>query len=111
MAFFVAFGLALQQFRVKIYSMSQVKEDLICEIIRLSQTNLLDKKCADMNFEAQEQIAVDWVRQNAADYRTDFQSRLKVFSASKLGEILKTLSNSGKDLSDILEGLEPSTAR
>ena len=91
--------------------MSQVKEDLICEIIRLSQTNLLDKKRADMNFEAQEQIAVDWVRQNAADYRTDFQSRLKVFSASKLGEILKTLSNSGKDLNDILEGLEPSTAR
>ncbi len=91
--------------------MSQIKEDLICEIIRLSQTNLLDKKCADKNCEAQEQIAVDWVRQNAADYRTDFQSRLDIFPASKLGEILKTLSNSGKDLRDILEGLEPSTAR
>ena len=91
--------------------MNQIKEDLICEIIRLSQTNLLDKKCADKNREAQEQIAVDWIRQNAADYRTDYQSRLDVFSASKLGEILKTLSNSGKDLSDILEGLEPSTAR
>ena len=91
--------------------MNQIKEDLICEIIRLSQTNLLDKKCSDMNFEAKEQVAVDWVRQNAADYRTDFQSRLDVFSASKLGEILETLSNSGKDLSDILEGLKPSTAR
>ncbi len=91
--------------------MNQIKEDLICEIIRLSQTNLLDKKCADQSCEAQEQIAVDWIRQNAADYRTDFQSRLNVFSASKLGEILKTLSNSRKDLSDILEGLEPSTAR
>ena len=91
--------------------MNQIKEDLICEIIRLSQTNLLDKKCADKNCEEQEQIAVDWIRQNAADYRTDFQSRLDVFSASKLGEILKTLSNSGKDLSDIFEGLEPSTAR
>ena len=64
-----------------------------------------------MNFEAKEQVAVDWVRQNAADYRTAFQSRLDVFSASKLGEILETLSNSGKDLSDILEGLESSTAR
>ena len=91
--------------------MNQIKEDLICEIIRLSQTNLLDKKCSDMNFEAKEQVAVDWVRQNAADYRTAFQSRLDVFSASKLGEILETLSNSEKDLSDILEGLEPSTAR
>jgi hypothetical protein len=59
----------------------------------------------------QEQIAVDWIRQNAADYRTDFESRLDVFPASKLGEILKTLSNSGKDLSDILEGVEPSTAQ
>ena len=64
-----------------------------------------------MNFEAKEQVAVDWVRQNAADYRTDFQLRLDVFSASKLGEILEILSNSGKDLSDILEGLKPSTAR
>ena len=91
--------------------MNQIKEDLICEIIRLSQANLLDKKCADMNYEAKEQVAVDWVRNNAADYRTGFQSRLDVFSASKLGEILETLSNSGKDLSDILEGLKPSTAR
>jgi hypothetical protein len=91
--------------------MNQIKEDLICEIIRLSQTNLLDKKCVNMNFETKEQVAVDWIRQNAADYRTDFQTRLDVFSASKLGEILETLSNSGKDLSDILEGFEPSTAR
>lgn len=91
--------------------MSRVKEDLICEIIRLSQTNLLDKKCASQNGEKQEQIAVEWIRNNAADYRTDFQSRLDIFSASKLGEILKTLSNSEKDLSDILEGIEPSTIR
>ena len=91
--------------------MSQVKEDLICEIIRLSQTNLLDKKCANQNRETQEQIAVEWIRKNAADYRSDFQSRLNAFAASKLGEILKTLSNSEKDLSDILEGVEPSTIR
>ena len=91
--------------------MSQIKEDLICEIIRLSQTNLLDKKCADKSCETQEEIAVDWIRQNAADYRSDFQSRLDVFSASKLGEILKTLSDSGKDLSDIMEDAKPSTIR
>ena len=88
--------------------MNQVKEDLICEIIRLSQTNLLDKKCANQNGETKEQIAVEWVRKNAADYRTDFKSRLDVYTASKLGEILRTLSNSGKDLNDILESIEPS---
>ena len=91
--------------------MSQVKEDLICEIIRLSQTNLLDKKCANQNRETQEQIAVEWIRKNAADYRSDFQSRLNSFPASKLVEILNTLSNSGKDLNDILEGGDPSTIR
>ena len=88
--------------------MDQVKEDLICEIIRLSQTNLLDKKCSNENGETKEQIAVEWIRKNAADYRTDYQSRLDVFTASKLGEILKTLSSSKKDLSDILEGIESS---
>ena len=80
---------------------------MICEIIRLSQTNLLDKKCANMSFETQEQAAVDWIRKNAANYRVDFQSRLEVYSASKLGEILKDLTETGKDLSDILEGIEP----
>ena len=87
--------------------MSRIKEDLICEIIRLSQTNLLDKKCANMSFETQEQAAMDWIRKNAANYRVDFQSRLEAYSASKLGEILKDLTETGKDLSDILEGIEP----
>jgi hypothetical protein len=83
--------------------MSQIKEDLICEIIRLSQTNLLDKKCANMSCETQEQVAVDWIRKNAADYRVDFQTRLNTYSASKLGEILRSLTESGKDLNEILK--------
>jgi hypothetical protein len=87
--------------------MSRIKADLICEIIRLSQTNLLDKKCANMSCDTQEQVAVDWIRKNAADYRVDFQSRLDVYSASRLGEILKDLTDTGKDLNDILEGIEP----
>lgn len=87
--------------------MSRIKEDLICEIIRLSQTNLLDKKCANMSFETQEQAAMDWIRKNAANYRVDFQSRLEAYSASRLGVILKDLTETGKDLSDILEGIEP----
>ena len=87
--------------------MSRIKEDLICEIIRLSQTNLLDKKCANMSCDTQEQVAVDWVRKNAADYRLDFQSKLEVYSATRLGEILKDLTDTGKDLNDIFEGIEP----
>ena len=87
--------------------MSLIKADLICEIIRLSQTNLLDKKCANMSCDTQEQVAVDWVRKNAADYRVDFQSRLEVYSATRLGEILKDLTGTGKDLNEILEGIEP----
>mgnify|MGYP003988512863 FL=1 len=83
--------------------MSRIKADLICEIIRLSQTNLLDKKCANMSCETQEQVAVDWIRKNAADYRVDFQTRLNTYSASRLGEILRDLTESGKDLNDILK--------
>ena len=86
--------------------MSLIKADLICEIIRLSQTNLLDKKCANMSCDTQEQVAVDWVRKNAADYRVDFESRLEVYSATRLGEILKDLTGTGKDLNGILEGIE-----
>ena len=87
--------------------MSMIKADLICEIIRLSQTNLLDKKCANMSCDTQEQVAVDWVRKNAADYRGNFQSRLEVYSATKLCEIFKDLTDTGKDLNEILEGIEP----
>ena len=83
--------------------MSQIKEDLICEIIRLSQTNLLNKKSANMSCETQEQVAVDWIRKNAADYRVDFQTRLNTYSASKLGEILRALTESGEDLNEILK--------
>ena len=89
--------------------MSRIKSDLICEIIRLSQTNLLEKKCANMSCDTQEQVAVDWVRKNAADYRVDYQSRLEAYSATRLCEILKDLTGTGKDLNDILEGIESSS--
>jgi hypothetical protein len=62
-----------------------------------------------MSREAQEQVAVDWIRKNAADYRVDFHSRLDIYSASKLGEILKDLTGTGKDLSDILKEIESSS--
>ncbi len=91
--------------------MSRIKEDLICEIIRLSQTSLLDKKCANMSCETQEQVAVDWIRKNAADYRVDFHSRLEALSASRLGEILKDITGTGRDLDDVLEEIESSSVQ
>jgi hypothetical protein len=62
-----------------------------------------------MSCETQEQVAVDWIRKNAANYRVDFHSRLDSYSASKLGEILKALTGTGKDLNDILEEMESSS--
>ena len=59
-----------------------------------------------MSCDTQEQVTVDWVRKNAADYRLDFQSRLEIYSATRLGEILKDLTGTGKDLNEILEGIE-----
>ncbi len=89
--------------------MSRIKEDLIGEIIRLSQMNLLGKKCANMSHEAREQVAMDWIRKNAADYRVDFHSQLDTFSVSRLGEILKDITETGKDLNDIWKDFESSS--
>ena len=90
--------------------MSRIKQDLISEIIRLSQTNLLDKKCGNMSSEYQEQAVMDWVRKNAADYRVDFQSRLDVYSASKLGEILNCLLYTSPSPRDRTRSRMPSSA-
>lgn len=84
--------------------MSQIKDDLICEIIRLSQTNFLVKKQAEDQGEAGERKVVEWIKENAAAYRKNFVTQLDSFSAMKLSEILKTVTCSGKDLSEILEG-------
>ena len=83
--------------------MNQIKQDLICEIIRISQINLLEKKRTEINGEFDEQMLLDWVKDNAAAYRETFKARLLAFSTTELGEILKRLTGSARDLSDILE--------
>ncbi len=82
--------------------MSRLKDDLICEIIRVSQTNLLGKKQSEEN--GGESGVVEWIRKNAADYRRIFMDRLDSFSTSELGEILSQLNQTGKDLNQLLEG-------
>jgi hypothetical protein len=83
--------------------MSQIKKDLICEVIRISQFNLLRKKKGPDGKECDEKTMVEWVKNHAADYRENFRTRLQVLSTTELGEILKTLTRSGKELSDILD--------
>ncbi|MFQ5451520.1 MAG: hypothetical protein ACE5E9_12905 [Nitrospinaceae bacterium] len=83
--------------------MSQIKNDLISEIIRVSQTNLLGKKRSEEK-DNEEKSVLEWIRNNAANYRESFMNRLDTFSATELGEILNKLTRSGKDLSQILEG-------
>ncbi len=84
--------------------MSRIKDDLICEIIRVSQTNLLGRKQSGADGSGGEDGVIDWIKNNAANYRESFMVSLDAFSARELGEILSQLTGSGKDLNQVLEG-------
>ncbi len=90
--------------------MNQIKADLISEIIRISQTNLLGRKRANEGG-VDEQCVVDWIKENAANYRTQFETRLDPLSASELGDLLNTLTCSGKDLSEVLNNDRPAGSK
>ena len=85
--------------------MSQIKTDLIREIIRVSQTNLLREKklthCSELDHD--ERVVVEWIKNNAASYREHFMTLLDGYSTTELGEILKVLTESRKDLDQLLE--------
>ncbi len=83
--------------------MSRIKDDLVCEIIRVSQTNLLAKKKAECNEESGDDIIVEWIRRNAASYREDYKECLDSYSAVELGDMLSMLTQSKKDLDEILK--------
>lgn len=85
-------------------TMSPLKADLICEIIRKSQCNLLEKKGFNKSngTDANEEAVLSWVRHNARDYREHFRCCLEELSTSELGEILKIVATTGKDLNEIL---------
>jgi len=82
--------------------MSRIKDDLVCEVIRVSQTNLLGKKKADCNEKSGNDVVIDWIRRNAANYREDLKERLSSYSSEELGDMLSELTRSKKDLSEIL---------
>ena len=84
--------------------MSQVKTDLICEIIRISQTNLLGKKEANgaCTGENHERLVLKWVKDNAKNYREYYRDQLMERSCTELADLLKALNESGSDLSQLL---------
>ena len=83
--------------------MSRIKDDLVCEVIRVSQTNLLKKKKAECIEKSEDDIVLSWIRSNAADYRENFKECLSSYSSAELGEMLSELTQSRKDLSEILK--------
>tara|TARA_B100000686_G_C16156428_1_gene649344 strand:- start:155 stop:442 length:288 start_codon:yes stop_codon:yes gene_type:complete len=83
--------------------MDSIKENLISEIIRVSQTNLLGRCKGETGSDEHERDCVHWIQKNAAKYRKHFHDRLDEFSSQDLGGILKKLQTSQKDLNDILD--------
>ena len=83
--------------------MSRIKDDLVCEIIRVSQTNLLAKKKAESCDESGEDNVMEWIRCNAASYREDYKECLNAYSSVELGDMLNMLTHSRKDLGEILK--------
>ena len=82
--------------------MSRIKDDLVCEIIRVSQMNLLGKKKSECSEESENDVVIDWIRCNAASYREGFMECLGSYSPAELGDMLSELTQSKKDLSEIL---------
>jgi len=83
--------------------MQQIKSDLICEIIRASQTNLLEKKKrAAENSSDDDRCVTDWIFKNARHYRERFCEELESCTCKELSDILKELTHSKTDLEEML---------
>ena len=85
------------------WTMTQIKIDLICEIIRKSQTRFLEKiGWMEDRSEACEKSVLEWVQNNARDYRDHYKRQLDCYSTGELSDVLKSLNESDKNLNDIL---------
>ncbi len=84
--------------------MQQIKSDLICEIIRASQTNLLEKKkrAAENGSDDDDRCVTDWILKHARHYRERFCEELESCACKELSEILKELTHSKTDLEEML---------
>ena len=62
----------------------------------------MDKKKAECSEESENDVVIDWIRCNAANYREDFKDCLASYSSAELGDMLSELTQSKKDLSEFL---------
>lgn len=85
--------------------MNPVREDLINEIIRVSQTNLLgaNRPKDETRSDEQERDVMEWIKNNAAAYRNHFRVRLDACSTQDLAGMLKELIQSRKSLNEIFK--------
>ncbi len=83
--------------------MNRVKDDLVSEIIRVSQTNLLARKKTECSEENGDDAVMEWIRRNAASYRESYKECLESYSAVELGDMLNILTQSKKDLDEVLK--------
>ena len=82
---------------------SRIKDDLVCEIIRVSQTNLLARKKNESTEESGDDAVIKWIQSNAAGYRSKYQDCLDSYSTLELGDMLNRLTQSKTDLDKILK--------
>ena len=83
--------------------MSKIKDDLVCEIIRISQTNLLARKKNECTDGSGDDAVMKWIQCNAVSYRENYKECLDSYSAVELGDMLSMLTQSKKDLDEILK--------
>jgi len=81
---------------------NQVKADLISELIRVSQTNFLNRKRESCKNGLGDNAVVEWIQGYARSYREGWTSKLESYSTSELGTMLKALSNSSQSLEELL---------
>ena len=63
----------------------------------------MGKNKAECSGESEDEFVMDWIRCNAANYRESFKECLRSYSAAELGNMLSELTQSRKDLSEILK--------
>ena len=83
--------------------MSRIKDDLVCEIIRISQTNLLARKKSECSDGSGDDAVMKWIQRNAVSYRENYKECLDSYSALELGDMLSRLTESKTDLDKILK--------
>ncbi len=82
--------------------MSQIKTDLISEVIRVSQTNFLNRKRAHYGNDLGDDAIVAWIQENGRSYREGWTAKLENYPTTELSAMLRSLSSSTQHLEELL---------